>query len=636
MRKVIIGISISHNSSACVVDDTGAVIFASAEERFSRKKNETGFPELTLDYILKNVVLKAEVSAVVVGDNCLATYASPQFAEFLYMNDLRSKDKVFGHPLRAAKLLGAEALARMVVPIKTDYRALVKKRVQHFFPGVTTTYLDHHLAHAASAYYCSPFDQALVITLDGSGNKASGLVLNGSGHTLKETYRLPENHSVGNYYKSLVSLLNFMPGTHEGKITGLAAFGDSSRFYDKFKKVLFLEKTPNGEVTFRSVCADVTNHGFALSDIHPWKLLNNHLADYAKSSGWDEFRRRGLQRYFAKMYLDVAGLNIEQIKTFQDRADLAAAGQAVFEDVIIEYIKHQIKKSSAKNLAVAGGVFANVKLNQKILEQTSIESMYIHPGMGDEGLSVGAAKFRHHHERKCPPVYLDNIYIGAKFDGGETKGALGVPNSIEAILKKNCVHYVDLNEQQRCAETVRALREEKIVAIFSSATEYGPRALGNRTILVNPQKKEVNDIVNRKLHRTEFMPFAPVILEEDLSEVFELPKLNQGTMATRFMTMTYSVKDIYREKMPAVVHIDGTARPQTIRFADNSFYHTVLKEFKDQTGIPALVNTSFNMHEEPIVNSPEDAVRAFLEGAIDHLVLENFWCSRENSQSPSN
>jgi carbamoyltransferase len=621
MRKVIVGISISHNSSACVVDDTGAVIFASAEERFSRKKNETGFPELALDYILKNVVAKGEVSAVAVGENCMATYASSQFADFLYMSDLRSKNKVFSRPLRAAKLVGTETLARMLSSTKTDYRQLVKKRVQQLFPGITTTYLDHHLAHAASAYYCSPFEQALVITLDGSGNKASGLVLNGLGHTLKETYRLPENHSVGNYYKSLVALLNFMPGSHEGKITGLAAFGDSSRFYDNFKKVLFLEEDSRGEMTFRSVCADVTDQGFALSDIHPWKLLNNHLADYVKSSSWDEFRRRGLKRYFSKMYLRVAGLDIGQIKTFQDRADLAAAGQAVFEDVIIEYIRHHIEKSSAKNLAVAGGVFANVKLNQKILEQTPIESLYIHPGMGDEGLSVGAAKFRHHHERKSSPVYLDNIHIGAKYNG------------VEEILKKYFINHIELNEQQRCDKAVKALREEKIVALYSGATEYGPRALGNRTILVNPQKKEVNDIVNKKLKRTEFMPFAPVVLEEDFNEIFECSKINQGDVATRFMTMTYNVKDLYKDKIPAVVHVDGTARPQTISLADNSFYYGVLKEFKKQTGIPALVNTSFNMHEEPIVNSPEDAVRAFLDGAIDHLVLENFWCSRSPEDS---
>lgn len=614
---MILGLHVSHNSSVCLIDEQGQVVFATAEERLSRRKNDTGFPTLGLRHILENWATPKTIKAVVIGDRCLANYHSAEFADFMYLQNLRTKDRWLKSPLKLSRLVAGEILPRAFRPSQSDYKDLVKERLKPFLPDTPVYFIDHHLAHAASAYYCSPFEKALILTLDGSGNEASGLVMTGAGYKMTEHSRLKEADSFGNYYKSIVAVLGFMPGSHEGKITGLAAYGDPKRFYEKFQKLLHLSVGDQGEIRVQSVCAEMTNTGFALSDLQPLFLLKNHAADYfkARHKGWDEFRKLGLQRHFKKLYRDLLQIDAEKLTTFQDKADLAAAAQAVLEETILDYIRHFLKKYPEKNLTLAGGVFANVKLNQKILEQTSIEQIYIHPAMGDEGLSVGAAKIRYHNQNKSGPAFLKNVSLGAR------------GQNCEELLQKYDISYEKLDLDKICLKAVAALKEEKLVALYSASTEYGPRALGHRTILVNPSRNEVNQTVNAKLRRTEFMPFAPVVLEDDFEKIFESSKIKGSLHATRFMTITLNVRENYRQLIPAVVHVDGTARPQVIN-SENGLYYSILKEFREQTGIPALVNTSFNMHEEPIVNSAEDAIRAFVDGQLDHLILENFWCKR--------
>lgn len=610
-----LGLNLSHDSSACLLDEHGNFVFCSQEERFSRRKNDTGFPHLALEYLFRNVAAPEKIHTVAIGDSCSADFVTDAFANLIYMGNLARKDQLLRNPLLLLQKAGPELALRPLLANKKNYRSLVKRLVHQGMPQAEVVFYNHHLSHAASAYYCSPYENALVVTLDGSGDNASGLTCVGSGHELTPRFQLPAGASVGDYYKSITAILDFMPGRHEGKITGLAALGCPKKYYSHFQKLLFLDST-GADPSIRSLCSERMLEKYKISSISYFFLLKNHLADYlkARDSGWYEFRRLGLQRFFRQLYRDVFGISIDAHLPLEQKADLAAACQAVMEDVVAAYIEHHLKKNGQKNLALAGGVFANVKLNQRILEKTSARNIYIHPGMGDEGLAAGAAKYHFHNKHRLKPKALLSCYLGATFPHAGN------------YLRENGIAHEKLPRPELIERIAAALMEEKIVGLYSSKTEYGPRALGNRTILMSPKRKELNDIVNKRLRRTEFMPFAPVVLEECFHEIFESHHAPAAQFATRFMTITLPVRPEWQNRIPAVVHVDGTARPQTISAEDNPFYYGILKEFQKKSGIGVLVNTSFNMHEEPIVNSPEDAIRSFKRGAIDILVLEDNWC----------
>lgn len=615
---MILGLSPSHNASACLIDQSGNLLFCASEERFSRKKNDCGIPSRVLRYIFSELIDSKEISAIAIGDKCMARFHSSIFAETIYLAGIEKKNSLFNDPSTWAKVLLPEIAARILVPAKTNFRYLVKQHLSHYLPGKKLHFFDHHLSHAASSYYCSPFEDALVITLDGSGDDCSGVVCHGQGASLKSKFRLPAEESVGTYYKSLVALFDFLPGSHEGKITGLAALGDPSRFYKQFQRLLFLETDANGRAIIRSRCAQLMGENYRLSEIKFSHLLANHAKDFIESRnlGWDAFRSRGLQRFFFKVFKDELGIDVNKLVDIQDKADLAASCQAVLEDVVVNYVASHLRTSPSKNLALAGGVFANVKLNQKILENSGVDNLYIHPAMGDEGLAVGAAKYFYHSTRKKLPQNLPHLYVGAKFRVSE-----------EAI-RKSGLEYVRLTADELSERAAQALRDHKIVGLFRAEAEYGPRALGHRTILANPTDKHVNQLINAKLKRTEFMPFAPVVLDDSFAEIFESDALEKSKTSAKFMTITLQVKEAWRNKIPAVVHTDGSARPQIISDKDDEVYYGTLVRFQAKTGIGALINTSFNMHEEPIVNCPNDAIRAFQASRLDYLILGDFWCSQ--------
>ena len=272
-----------------------------------------------------------------------------------------------------------------------------------------------------------------------------------------------------------------------------------------------------------------------------------------------------------------------------------------------------IQRHNVDYLALAGGVFANVRLNRKLCEETNIKEIFIFPGMGDEGIVVGGtlqyllqrdgmAKFLDHRRR------MENVYLGKDYT-----------SSIDDVLENDpSIKKISGNSAALAAEM---LASNKIGAIYTGRMEFGPRALGARSILANPGDASLNDTLNHRLNRTEFMPFAPYILEEDADEVFDITQVNR--YACRFMTITVNVKEHWRDRIPAVVHIDNTARPQIISKTDNSLYYSVLNKFKNITGLPVLVNTSFNAHEEPIVNRPEECLQSLLNKRIDFVVTDN-------------
>ncbi len=298
--------------------------------------------------------------------------------------------------------------------------------------------------------------------------------------------------------------------------------------------------------------------------------------------------------------------------------DLASSMQTLLEDVVVDYCKCWIEKTGISNVALAGGVFANVRLNQKVHELECVENIYIHPGMGDEGLSFGAALNPAALHKGAFSETLHDAYLGPGYKDKEIE---------DALMQRGLsyTHHENVEE-----EIANLLSKGYVVARFNGRMEYGPRALGNRSILYQPNDKSANDWLNKHLHRTEFMPFAPAVAYENASRCFH--NTSGAENAARFMTITFDCTDEMKQLCTGVVHVDGTARPQLVREEDNPSYYKIIREYERLTGIPSIVNTSFNVHDEPIVCSPEDALNGFIDGDLDYLAAGNFIVEGKNAR----
>jgi carbamoyltransferase len=407
--------------------------------------------------------------------------------------------------------------------------------------------------------------EATVITMDGAGDNSSSHVYHVKDGQFRKLWNVDSFNSIGNYYGYITHICGFKAHRHEGKVTGLAAYGEPI-YADILKQFIAYE---NGSTV---------NKG----GVFYWAAVN------------------GIEKALPRSYR---------------REDLAASMQQVLEDVGCAYIRHWVKKTGCGNLALAGGIFANVKLNQRIHQLDGVRSLFIHPGMGDEGLAVGAALainagFDKNVEIQIGSSKLADVYFGPGSDDREIK---------RAVEKEK----LEAERVQEIEPRIAALLARGfVVARFNGRMEYGPRALGNRSILYQATDPTVNDWLNKRLQRTEFMPFAPVTLKEFADQCYV--NLEGARDAARFMTITFDCTDWMKKHCPAVVHVDGTARPQIIDKRANPSYHRIVEEYRKLTGLPTLINTSFNMHEEPIVCTPADALRAFLEGHLDYLAMGNY------------
>jgi carbamoyltransferase len=414
---------------------------------------------------------------------------------------------------------------------------------------------NHHDTHAANAFYASGLKEALIVTLDGYGSGNAGGVYRGNEEGMKPLIKFSFPNSLGQFYEHVTSALGFRPSRHEGKIVGLAAYGDP-----QVLGPALLERfdTRDGDIVMRAA----SNYLFA----------------------------RAVAQRFAKR-------------------DVAAAYQAVLEQVAKKMVAYWVEKTNLKAVVVSGGVHANVKLNQRLREIPGVEEIFVYPNMGDGGCGTGAAMLAFnrkvfHHEP------LPNAYLGPEFSEQE----------IETALQHNGLAYQRMdNLEEHVAEL---LTRDAIVGRFDGRMEYGPRALGNRSILYPAKDPEVNQWLNHQLGRTEFMPFAPAALASEAPKLFK--NISGCEKTAEFMTITFDCTEQMKQQCPAAVHVDGTARPQLVSEQTNAGFHRILRRYFDLTGIPAMINTSFNMHEEPIVCSPEDAIRAFLAGSLDYLAIGRF------------
>lgn len=554
-------VSVNESSVSLVRD--GKLISCIAQERLSRKKVDGRFPNEAIAHTLERNNLTAnDIDALAI------TSLHPFDDSVAYAKAVASTFQDTGVLLKdKAKTFGYNALYAKLKTQKQHYYELDGKKFQ-------LHYTDHHMAHAAGAYYASPFDDALVITLDGGGNGLDGGAYIAQGTHIQRFIDIPHFQSPGTMYSAVTHDLGFKRHRHEGKITGLAAYGNPD------VKRLGLENL---------IRYDNNKHRF----------VSKGIAEHHKNL-------LGKSGYFGPL-----------MDKFP-REDLAAVCQQIFEDETRKFVLDAVQVAKtmgfeSKNICLAGGCFANVKLNQRILDLEPFENLFVYPAMGDDGLSGGAALYHYYLLNPDAPreaSKIENTYLG--FDFTEAQ--------MEEALKEFGLKYERFDPVEE--EIARLLAAGKIVARYNGRMEYGPRALGNRSILGAPFDKDVNNWLNEKLQRTEFMPFAPSCTFEAAPDYFVGWKPEHK--AAEFMTITYDIHEGMAEKIPAVVHVDNTARPQVVRKDINPSYHRIIERFGELSGVPVVLNTSFNMHEEPIVYTPSDGIRGFLDGKLNVLAMGPF------------
>lgn len=565
---IILGITDSFTSGAAIIID-GKVVAAVNEERLDRNKMSMGFPNLSIREVMSIAGIKPkDIDRVAVATSSLfwRPYAFP------YNDRYRGKksglrDAFLSLGSTFSQFAGNSRSARKVYfKLKEKLTSSRHKRfsecLQNDFDIVAPiNFLDHHLCHAASAYFTSGFDKATVITHDGGGDGKCSRVYAARDGKFQLLKSVDSYDSVGNYYSYVAHLCGFKAHRHEGKITGLAAYGKPS-YLDLLKTFVQYD----GE--------SIRNIGKCFEHSAIKKL------------------ERALPKDFS-------------------HEDLSASAQALLEESVGMFCDFWVRKAGISDIALSGGVFANVKLNQRLHELDSVQGIFVHPGMGDDGLAVGAALFLNNEINGFDQrSVIDNVYFGRDTDS----------RAVDDAIEESGLSPTDCPEGLERA-TAELLAKGKVVARCSGRMEYGPRALGNRTIMYQTTDPEVNKWLNDRLSRTEFMPFAPVTLWEDRYNCYN--NIEGAEDAARFMTITFDCTDEMKAQSPAVCHIDGTARPQLIREDDNPSYYKILFEYKEITGIPSLVNTSFNIHEEPIVNTPKEAIKAFKDSQLDALLLGN-------------
>ncbi len=568
----ILGIHIrTHDTSVAYVEN-GKIIYAASNERFSRVKMDRNAPLGAL----KNFF---EYTGVKPKDIDIVTYVEDPFPGTLWLNfkeniwPISSTGGEYLLWLKKPFLILAELFIASGFPSYIYRFIFSKNKVDKLLAGFNgkIDFDHHHSAHMHAAYYLSSWDECLVMANEGSGFTETVTihhVKRGKWEKIVES-KLP--NSMGKFYEIVTEILGFDRHRHPGKITGLSAYGDPRKLYKFTEDLLWIKKD---------------------------KVILNHKK-YLKL----------LAFYLVNKKLP------EELAPFK-REDIAAAFQKRLEDCLVEIVKYAVKKTGEHKIALAGGVAANVKANQRIHEMKEISDIYIHQAMGDDGLALGAAL--HSAYTNGEKIELpQNVYFGPDFTSEQ--------------IKKTLDSYKLKYKREKIIETKVAelISSGKIVARFAGRMEYGPRALGNRSILYHTRDKTANDWLNKRLKRTEFMPFAPVTLDKFASKCFK--DLKGAEYSSRFMTITFECTPFMKKVSPAVVHVDGTARPQILREKDNPNYYKILSEYYKITGIPSLVNTSFNMHEEPIVCTPNDAVRSFLSSGVDYLAIGNFLVSIETN-----
>jgi len=580
---IILGINAYHaNASAAIVAD-GRLLAAVEEERLNRVKYAAGLPVRAIQFCLDRAGVRlTELDHIAIprdpwarlGTKLRFALRMPRFA----LDRARVMRRFAG--------IREDLAAAFEIP-PDDVRARFHR-------------IEHHSAHMASAFYVSPFDRAAVFSADGLGDFASAMWALGEGPRMKVLGEITFPHSLGMFYTALTQYLGFWKFGDEYKVMGLAAYGQPE-FLGEFRRIL----RADGPLRFRLGLDYFT-----------------HQEQGAEMTWRDSGRTPVLGRLFSPFLEERLGPARKPEEPLEQRHHhLAASMQAVLEEVLVAHANALAQRTAQKSLCLAGGVAFNCVANGKLLDRTPFERIYVQPAAGDAGLSVGAAFAVWHDVLGRPRQFtMDHAYWGPEFSASEIRR---VVRQLEAAKEEARIE--EFAEPALLETVARHIAAGKIVGWFQGAAEWGPRALGDRSILADPRRAEMKEILNRRIkHREVFRPFAPSIIEEAVGEFFE------KTHPSPFMTFAYPVRPEKRALIPAPTHVDGTARLQTVSRSANPLYWQLLRAVGDLTGVPAVLNTSFN-DNEPIVCRPEEALECFRRTRMDVLVIGNFVLERKSA-----
>jgi carbamoyltransferase len=571
----ILGINAYHgNASAAVICD-GRLVAAVEEERFNRVKYAAGFPAAAIRYCLDTAgITLAEVDHIAIPRNPWARLGTKLLYALKMPSFARERAKVL---TRFVGIPEALAAAFEVSP----------QTIRGQFHRV-----EHHQAHLASTFFISPFDEAALLSADGLGDFASTMWGTGQGNRMKIDGSIAFPHSLGLYYTALSQYLGFRKFGDEFKVMGLAAYG-APAYLDEFRRIV----RTDGGVGFRLGLEYFRHHrtgpDMTWSDAGKTPEIGAMFSDYMAE-------RLGPAR-------DPAA-PIEKV-----HRDGAASLQARLEEVLFEMLRALHAQTRQKALCLAGGVAFNCVANGKIFDETPFEKIYVQPASGDAGLAIGAAYFVHHQILGLPRSFvMEHAYWGPGYTPEQVRAAVAASR-----LSGEGMELSELPEEVIAKEAAKEIAAGKILGWFQGRAEWGPRALGNRSIVADPRRADMKDILNARIkHREMFRPFAPSVLAEATGEYFE------KSDPCPFMTQAYSVRPEKRGTIPAPTHVDGTGRLQTVTQEANPRYWRLIREFGNLTGVPVVLNTSFN-DNEPIVLRPEEAIECFLRTKMDVLVLGN-------------
>ncbi|MFH1374248.1 MAG: carbamoyltransferase N-terminal domain-containing protein [bacterium] len=554
----ILGISCFYHDAAAALVVDGTLVAAAGQERYSRIKHDAELPVEAVAYCLKRAGLTTlDLDYVVFYDKPLAKFD-------------RILTGYMATPFRSWRAFLAAMPIWLRRKLWTDY---VISRELNYEGEIL--YLSHHLSHAAGAFFSSPFDRAAILTVDGVGEWANASYGVGDNNSVRLLGEMHYPHSVGLLYSALTYYLGFRVNSAEYKIMGLAPYG-TPRFASLMQQKL-VRIHDDGSIHL-NLDYFTFHHGLTMTGSGLEKLLGRP--------------RRDPQ---------------DEIEPFHE--DVAASIQAVTEEVMLRMARHVRRQTGLDRLCMAGGVALNCRANSVLLREKVFDDIYVQPAAGDAGGAVGAALYAHYHlsgEDKRPQSFFD---LGPVYDNDQ----------IKTFLDTHTIPYQQMTTEPLQHQVAEAVADGKIVAVFQGAMEFGPRALGFRSILADARDARMKEKINAAVkYREPFRPFAPAVLREDVSQYFK----NVGN--SPYMLFNYPVVENKRRVIPAVTHVDHSSRIQTVTHRDNPFLHGVLSEYKKLTGVAVVLNTSFNLRGHPIVNTPEDAFATFCSGEIDILVMENY------------
>ena len=551
---IILSITNHNEASACIYDKKKNIIYAASEERFVRKKNYKGFPRKSINFLLKKLDINLDQINKFVYCTASTIHPSKKIKKQIdsELKDLNDYDKkIYLKRLKTEIQFNKKYI--------TNFKNWLKKNK---IKKNKVSYIDHHEAHARSSILCQKKNNGYILTADGKGGFTSSAIWKFVKNKLICLSRNTSFNSLGYLYGNVTILLGYKAERHEGKITGLSSYGEYQQDID-FTKLFSVNKN-------KIICRNIKN---------------KHIPFFLKKkNNW------GVDDFFS-------------IRNKYSKEDIAATVQGYLEKIFKIYVNKNIPKKS--NLLLAGGIFANVKLNKKIYDINPKRYLFVAPPMSDIGLCVGGI-----HLYKKKNFYIKNMYLGPDYENKEILSVIDkYPNLKFTILKKSEIF----------SQIVKKLNNKKIIGIFNNKMEFGPRALCNRSIIFPATNKHINNIVNKRLNRTEFMPFAPVSIEKFASKNFKNFKKKDDL--AKFMTVTYDCTKYFINNYPGACHVDNTARPQILYERDNKWFYDFLNYYYKKTKQTCIMNTSFNNHEEPIVCTPKDAIKSLINKNVDLIIF---------------